>query len=89
MRRLYTGPKDTSVSNHLATEPFKNIMKNNIRMEDAFNPIEISIQKVLNEPNTAFFHFEDYVSGNNKCLVRHNRKVSNWIKHKNMIQRIL
>ena len=45
-------------------------MKNNIRMEDAFNPNEISIQKVLNESNTALFQFEDHVSGNNRCLVR-------------------
>ena len=75
LSRLYTGPKDTSVFNHLATEPYKNIMKNNIKMEDSFNPTEISIQKVLNESNTALFQFEENVPENYKCLVRHNSKV--------------
>ena len=76
MSRLYTGPKDTSIFNHLATAPYKNIMKNNIKMEEAFNPTEISIQKVLNEPNTALFHYEAYVPENYKCLVRINSNVS-------------
>ena len=68
--RLYTGPKDTSIFNHLATEPYKNIMENNINKEEAFNPTDISIQKVLNEPNTALFHFEGNVPEYYKCLVR-------------------
>ena len=44
-------------------------------MENSFNPTEISIQKVLNEPNTALFHYENNVPEDYKCLVRHNIKV--------------
>ena len=46
-------------------------MKNNINMEDSFNPIKIGIQKVLNEPNTAFFAIDVDVPDNYKSLVRH------------------
>ena len=95
--RLYTGPKDSSIFNHLVTEPYKNIMKNNINMEDSFNSIEISIQKVLNEPNTAlFWYLEDVVSEKYKCLVRliYNKKesklaVTTYIKDKKLMQHIL
>ena len=45
-------------------------------MEEAFNPTEISIQKALNEPNTALFHYEANVPENYKCLVRINSNVS-------------
>ena len=45
-------------------------MKNNINMEDSFNPIKIGIQKVLNEPNTAFFAIDVDVPENYKSLVR-------------------
>ena len=45
-------------------------MKNNIDMDDSFNPEEISIEKVLREPNTALFHFEGNVPAKYKCLVR-------------------
>ena len=89
MSRLYTGPKDTSVFNHLATEPYKNIMKNNIRIEDAFNPTEISIQKVLNESNTALFQFEGNVPENYKCLVRQIKKYPNWINQKSNTENII
>ena len=96
--RLYTGPKDTSIFNHLVTEPYKNIMKNNINMEDSFNSIEISIQKVLNEPNTAlFWYLEDVVSEKYKCLVRliyYKKKesklaVTTLIKDKKLMKHIL
>ena len=69
--RLYTQPKDTAIFNYLTTESYKNIMKNNINMEDSFNPIKIGIQKVLNEPNTAFFAIDVDVPKNYKSLVRH------------------
>ena len=73
--RLYTGPKDSAIFNLLATEPYKTVMSNNINMEESFNPTNISIQKVLNEPNTALFHFETSVA-KYKCSVRliYNRK---------------
>lgn len=45
-------------------------MKNNINMEDSFNPIKIGIQKVLNEPNTAFFAIDVDVPEKYKSLVR-------------------
>ena len=45
-------------------------MKNNIDMDDSFNPEEISIEKVLREPKAALFHFEGNVPANYKCLVR-------------------
>ena len=57
-------------------------MKNNINMEDAFNPTEISIQKVLNKSNTALFQFEEDIPENYKCLVRRNRKESKLDKTK-------
>ena len=50
-------------------------MKNNINMEDSFNPIKIGIQKVLNEPNTALFHYENNVPEEYKCLVKHSSAV--------------
>ena len=40
-------------------------------MESSFNPIEISIQKVLKEPKSALFHFEGKMNEHkDKCLVR-------------------
>ena len=45
-------------------------MKNNIDMDDSFNPEEISIEKVLREPKTALFHFEGNFPAKYKCLVR-------------------
>ena len=47
-------------------------MNNNIHMESSFNPIEISIQKVLKEPKSALFNFESKLSQTHteKCLVR-------------------
>lgn len=46
-------------------------MNNNIHMESSFNPIEISIQKVLKEPKSALFHFEGKMNERKeKCLVR-------------------
>ena len=62
-------PKDTAIFNYLETEPYKTKMKNNINMEDSFNSIEVSIQRVLNEPNTALFAFEGNVPENYRCLV--------------------
>lgn len=46
-------------------------MNNNIHMESSFNPIEISIQKVLKEPKSALFYFEGKMNEHkDKCLVR-------------------
>ena len=67
--RLYTGPKDSAIFNLLASEPYKNIMIKNINMEESFNSTEISIQKVLNEPNTAFFAIEVDMPENYKSMV--------------------
>ena len=40
-------------------------------MESSFNPIEISIQKVLKEPKSALFYFEGKMNEHkDKCLVR-------------------
>ena len=40
-------------------------------MESSFNPIEISIQKVLKEPKSALFHFEGKMNEHkDNCLVR-------------------
>ena len=80
--RLYTGPKDSAIFNLLASEPYKNIMIKNIIIEESFHSTEISIQKVLNEPNTAlFWYLEDVVSEKYKCLVRliyYKKKNPNW-----------
>lgn len=44
-------------------------MKNNIDLDTSFNPIEVSIQKVLSEPKTALIHFEGNVPANHGCMV--------------------
>ena len=68
--RLYTGPKDTSLFTILESKQYKNLIKNNIHMDSSFNPTEISIQKVLEEPKSALFHLEAHVPNSDKCLVR-------------------
>ena len=45
-------------------------MKNNIDLDTSFNPIEVSIQKVLSEPKTALIHFEGNVPAKYGCMVR-------------------
>ena len=60
--RLYTGPKDSSLYGVLTSAPYKNVMKNNVNINTSFNSIEVSLEKTLNESNTAFLYFGSAVS---------------------------
>ena len=66
-----SGAKSTTMMNANA---FENIRKNNIKEEISFNSISESIQKTLNQPNSAFI-YSKYVVDNqaeNECKVNKN-----------------
>ena len=66
-----SGAKSTTMMNANA---YENIRKNNIKEEISFNSISESIQKTLNQPNSAFI-YSKYVVDNqaeNECKVYKN-----------------
>ena len=66
-----SGAKSTTMMNANA---YENIRKNNIKEEISFNSISESIQKTLNQPNSAFI-YSKYVVDNqaeNECKVNKN-----------------
>ena len=66
-----SGAKSTTMMNANA---YENIRKNNIKEEISFNSISESIQKTLNQPNSAFI-YSKYVVDNqaeNECKVTKN-----------------
>ena len=53
---MYTGPKDADVFNILlSSQPYENVMKNNVDLELSFNSWDISIQNILNTSKSAIF----------------------------------
>ena len=66
-----SGAKSTTMMNANA---YENVRKNNIKEEISFNSISESIQKTLNQPNSAFI-YSKYVVDNqaeNECKVNKN-----------------
>ena len=77
MCRLYTPPKNWGLFNRLSSmQAYEKIMQNNVDLELSPNPLDISIQKTLNTPKSAFFadsRFFDWFSKDVKdlpCKVR-------------------
>ena len=55
--RLYTGKKDSYISNVLSTPLYKSVKENNVDLESSFNVFKISINKTLTEPKSALFAY--------------------------------
>ena len=70
--RLYSGPKDWSYYNTLAsTKAYEKVVKNNVDLETSFNSWDISIQKTLNTSKSAIFadsRFFNWISKDEKDL---------------------
>ena len=55
LNRLYTGPKDDHIFSILSKPVYKKLMKNNVDMELSFNDWDVSKEKTLTEPLSAYF----------------------------------
>ena len=55
LHRLYTGPKDSYVSQVLSSPAYKKVMEKNVHLEHSFNGWSRSREKTLKEPKKALF----------------------------------
>ena len=55
LHRLYTGPKDSYVSQVLSSPAYKKVMGKNVHLEQSFNDWSRSREKTLKEPKRALF----------------------------------
>ena len=55
LNRLYTGPKDDYVFSVLSKPVYKKVMENNVDLELSFNDWDVSKEKTLREPLSAYF----------------------------------
>ena len=71
--RLYAGDRSELSGKTLLTSAiYTDVIKNNVDLDTSFNRIDISIEKTLNEPNTALFYDHHYLQGfsKHKCKVK-------------------
>ena len=71
--RLYAGDRSELSGKTLLTSAiYRDVIKNNVDLDTSFNRIDISVEKTLNEPNTALFYDHHYVQGTSKhkCKVK-------------------
>ena len=67
IHRLYTGLKDSWVFNVLSSPAYKKVMENNVKLDLSFNDWDISVEKTLTEPQSAFFQNQ---YNRNPCKVK-------------------
>ena len=53
--RIYTGPKDDYIFGILSKPVYKKLMENNVNLELSFNDWDVSKEKTLSEPKSAYF----------------------------------
>ena len=53
--RIYTGPKDDYIFGILSKPVYKKLMENNVNLELSFNDWDVSKEKTLREPKSAYF----------------------------------
>ena len=88
---MYTCPRGESVSEVLmSSSAYKAVLENNVDFETSFNKIDISINKIMEEPNTALFYEDTSIKSRRKyrckvsfCLIN---SISNIICLKLMYQ---
>ena len=69
--RLYSGPKDTSLSSALYSAAFEKVFENNVDQDKTFGNWIANMEKTVQEPNRAFFDIKSHVQNNEayKCKV--------------------